>query len=146
MRPVADPDGQDRQQRPADGEAQQHNTSQHVGSGRDERGVTSATATTSRGAEARVLGDRDVVRVMAIAADVQELVPSRNGDRGTGDRRRPQLVAYQTVDRRQVDRRIAIGGSRLGGPEDSAGGENKNPGQPADPPRATRRGTSVVGI
>ena len=39
----------------------------------------------------------------------------------------PQLVAHQTVDRRQVDRRTAIGGSRLGGPEDSAGGQDKKP-------------------
>jgi hypothetical protein len=35
---IAEPDGQNRHQRPADGEPQQHYTGQQMGSGRDERG------------------------------------------------------------------------------------------------------------
>jgi hypothetical protein len=49
-------------------------------------------------AEATVLGDRDVVGVVPVAADVQDLLPSRDGDRGSRDGRRRQLVGHQTVN------------------------------------------------
>ena len=89
-----------------------------------------------RDAEAAVLGDRDVVGVVPVAAEMDDLGSSREGDRGTRNGRCRQPVADQPVDGRQVDRRMAIGGGRCGRPEDSEGDEHENHGQPADPPRA----------